>query len=272
MLETGNEITKQPRITLRIGNNSLTFAVADKTAVKGIAYENYTVKSGFSIAANLREAFQQSSLLTQEEYNRAQVMLAAPSMLVPIEEFDEDQIETLYRYTFATRSNTTVIRSVLPHQNAVALMAINTDLKTVIDDHYTDVLYMPVEQPVWNYMHHRSPISLYRQLYAYFHDGSLSIFAFNKNRFSFCNTYNGSHTQNSVYYILYVWKLLQMDAEKDELYIAGTPDQEDNLLEQLHRYLAKAYAVNAAAEFNRAPITDIKGITLDMVTLYMRGR
>ncbi len=272
MLETGNEITIQPRITLRIGNHSLAFAVADKTAVKGVAYETYTVKSGFSIAANLREAFRQSALLSREEYKRAQVMLAAPSMLVPIEEFDEDKNDALYRYTFVTQPNTTVIHCVLPQQNAVAIMGINKDLKMVIDDHYADVIYMPVEQPVWSYMHHRSPLSLHRQLYAYFHDESVGIFAFSKNHFTFCNTYNAKHIQDSIYYILYVWKLLQLDAEKDELFIACTPDQEDELLKQLRRYLTKAYAVNASAEFNRAPITEIKGIPLDMITLYTRGR
>lgn len=272
MLETGNEITRQPRITLRIGNHSLAFAVADKTAVKGIAYENYTVKSGISIAANIREAFRESSILSREEYKRAQVMLATPSMLVPIEEYDEDQKETLYRYTFASQPNTEILHCVLPYQNAVVLMPINKDLKAVIDDHYTDVVYMPVEQPVWNYMQHRSPVELNRQLYAYFHDENLSIFAFNKNHFSFCNTYNAKHIQDCVYYILYVWKLLQLDVEKDELFIAGAANNEEELLTQLRRYLAKAYAVNAPAEFNRAPITEIKGITLDMITLYMRGR
>ncbi len=272
MLETGNETTRQPRITLRIGYKSLAFAVADNTAIKGVAYETYTVKSGFSIAANLREAFRQSALLTRKGYDRAQVMLAAPTMLVPIEEFNEEQAEAMFRYTFVTQPNTTVIHCVLPQQNAVVLMAINTDLKAVIDDHYTNVIYMPVEQPVWNYMHHRSPVSLHRQLYAYFHDGSVGIFAFNKNRFSFCNSYNATRIQDCVYYILHVWKLLQMDAEKDELYIAGTLIDEDSLLQQLRRYLNKAYAMNIPAEFNRAPITDIKGITLDMVTLYMRGR
>ena len=86
---------KQPRMTLRISDTSLAFAIADKTAVKGVAYETYTVRSGISIAANLREAFRQSQLLSHPT-GRAQVMLSAPTMIVPVEEFDEAKAETLY--------------------------------------------------------------------------------------------------------------------------------------------------------------------------------
>lgn len=44
------------------------------------------------------------------------------------------------------------------------------------------------------------------------------------------------------------------------------------MMTSLHRYLHKAYTMSPSAEFNRAPITEIKGIALDVVTLYMRGR
>ena len=244
-------------MTLRISDTSLAFAIADKTAVKGVAYETYTVRSGISIAANLREAFRQSQLLSHPT-GRAQVMLSAPTMIVPVEEFDQ--------------ANTEVICSVLPQLNAVAIMAINRDLKAVIDDHYADVIYMPVEQPVWSYMHRRAETHLCRRLYAYFHDGCVSIFAFDKHRFRFCNTYSATRAQDSVYYMLYVWQQLQMDADKDELYIAGAPVDSDEMMTSLHRYLRKAYTMSPSAEFNRAPITEIKGIALDVVTLYMRGR
>ena len=72
--------------------------------------------------------------------------------------------------------------------------------------------------------------------------------------------------------MLYVWQQLQMDADKDELYIAGASVDSDEMMTSLHRYLRKAYTMSPSAEFNRAPITEIKGIALDVVTLYMRGR
>ena len=37
----------------------------------------------------------------------------------------------------------------------------------------------------------------------------------------------------------------------------------------LQKYLSKVTFINPKADFNRATITDIKGIPLDMVTLYL---
>lgn len=249
----------------------MVFAMADSTAVKGIDYEPYTAKSGMSVAANMREALRTSPLLARGG-QRAQVLIDSQAILVPIEEFDESQADALYRYTVVTPAADVVMHSVLPSLNCVALFAVNRDLRTVIDDRYADVRYLPVEQPVWGYMHRRSYTDGCRRLYAYFHDERLAVFAFDKNRFRFYNSYASTRIQDSAYYILYVWNLLHMDASRDELYVAGSMADADGLLTVLRCYLRKAYAISAPAEFNRAPITDIKGIALDMVTLYLKGR
>jgi hypothetical protein len=35
-------------------------------------------------------------------------------------------------------------------------------------------------------------------------------------------------------------------------------------------YVQKVFFINATAEFNRAPITEIKGIPFDLITLYIK--
>ena len=72
-------------MTLRISDTSLAFAIADKTAVKGVAYETYTVRSGISIAANLREAFRQSQLVG--------IMVVDDRLEVTVDGHDGDGIE-----------------------------------------------------------------------------------------------------------------------------------------------------------------------------------
>lgn len=271
MQETGNNTTKRPQMTLRVGSASLVFAMADNTAVKGLAYEPFTVKSGISMAANLREAFRTATLPGRESH-RVTVMIDSPVMQVPIEEFDAAQAEVLYSYTFTGKPGSTVMHSILPTLNAVALFEVNKDLKTVIDDHYAEARFIPVEQPVWNYLHHRSYTDLFRRMYAYFHDNKVSVFAFDKNRFKFYNCFDASHTADCAYYMLHVWKQLQLDSEKDELHIAGSHEDIEELRQTLRRYLRKVYCINPGAEFNRAPITEIKGIPLDLATLYLKGR
>lgn len=58
----GNNI-QQARLTIRVSRNTLSFSVVDREAEHQLIYEPYTVKSGVSMAANLRQAFKESTLL-----------------------------------------------------------------------------------------------------------------------------------------------------------------------------------------------------------------
>lgn len=137
---------RRPRLTIRIGQASLAFALPDEESENQVVYMPYTVRSGVSIAANLREAFKTEEQLT-EEWSRAQVMLDTPVVMIPLEDYyeqDQERNSTYYHHAITGHANDTVLTSVLPTLNAVALYAINKDLKLVLDDHFSDVRFMPV--------------------------------------------------------------------------------------------------------------------------------
>ena len=107
---TEKPITRHPhRVTLRLTDTTLAFAVADETAAGGLDYEPYVMKSGMSPAANLREAFIESRILGAG-FLHAQVLVDSPVLLVPLEEFDattpSPSITILSRGT-RTRSSST---------------------------------------------------------------------------------------------------------------------------------------------------------------------
>lgn len=259
----------EPRMTLRVAPGSLAFAIADTTSEAQIAFEPYVTKSGVSMAANLREAFKTSPLLLRQTTQRARVLLDSPYLVIPIEEYKEEDNETLYRHSFPDTEGSTVVSNVLPGLNSVVLFALNRDLKLVIEDHYRDVHFTCLMRPVWDYLHHRSFIGNRRKLYAYFHDNVLELFSYERNRFVFCNRYDARHTKDAAYFTLFVWKQLALDQMRDELFLVGDIPDKDNLLATLRTYVSVVVVINPSASFNRAPMTQIKGITFDIITTYL---
>ncbi len=259
---------KPHRMTIRVAKDSLAFAIADPLSDTQIAFEPYITKSGVSMAANLREAFKVSTLL-QRPTTRARVLVDSPTLIVPIEEYNEDCNETLYMHSFPNTEGCNIMSNVMPGLNSVALFALNRDLKLVVEDHYQDVRYTCLMRPVWDYLHHRSFIGNRRKLYAHFHDGVLELFSYERNRFVFCNRYNARHTKDAVYFILFVWKQLALDQMRDELFVVGDIPSKDNLLQALRMYVSVVIVMNPTANFNRAPLTQINGITFDLVTTYL---
>lgn len=272
MQETGNNaLVATTRLTVRVSSGTLSFSVLHGTAEKQVVYEPYLVRSGISMAANLREAFGQSELLLRG-YQRVQVMTDTPVLMVPIERFDENQLDILYNHAFSNQQSQEIIYTVMPNLNAVAVFSINKDLKLVFTDHFSDVRFHPLMQPVWNYLHNRSFTGNRRKLYAYFHDKKLEIFCFHQNRFKFVNSYEVTYPHDAVYFVLHVWKVLSYDARCDELHLAGNMPQQETMLEEMRRYVQNTYVINATAEFNHSPVTSIKGMPFDLITLYEKGR
>lgn len=271
MQETGNNIiTKKPRLTIRIGKHSLSFSALSAEAAEGITFEPYTVRSGISMAANLREAFKEIDIL-HSGWQRAMVLLDSPVIMIPIDEFNENQKDMLYHYAITGHEGEVVMSSVLPSLNAVAVYSINKDLKLVIDDNFSDVRFAHVCESVWNHLYRRSFTGIRQKLYAYFHDKKLDVFSFQQNRFKFTNSFDTDLAPDAVYFILNVWKQLSFDNKRDELHLVGELPDRDTLTKELHTFIQNVYVINPKAEFNRAPITAIKNIPYDLITNFVKS-
>lgn len=261
------------KMTIRIGKNTLSFAMLDTVnKEQPVVYEPYIVKGGISMAANLREAFKTADLMVVDT-RRVQVLLDTPSMLVPIEQFEEENLEAMFNHVFpASQEPRVVLFNVLPDLKSVCLFAINKDLRGVICDQFDDVQFIQAVTPVWRHLHQRSFTGHRNKLYGYFHNKRLDLFSFQQNRFKFCNAFDAGHANDALYFLLYVWRQLRLEAEHDELHVVGDIPEQEWLMQELKHFLQKAYIVNPAADFLQDPITRIGGMPYDLMTFLIKGR
>ena len=245
-----------------------------------VTYQPYDVKAGISMAANLREAFRTVLMLSNSPQDqRVMVMVDSPVLMVPIDLYEEQDKDTLYGHAFPDHSPLTthhspitVLSYVLPNLNCVALYSINRDLKQVLDEHYPQTRYLCVSAPVWNQLHQRSFTGVRSKLYGYFHDQRLEVISFQQNRFKFHNTFDAQRRADSLYFLLYIWRQLNLQQEHDELHLVGDIPEQEALMEELRQYLKRAYVINPAADYNRSPVTKIVSMPYDLMTLIVKGR
>lgn len=266
------QIQGKGRIVIRIGQHHLSFTSVDPMNIEApVTYEPYVVKSGMSLAANLREALK-SAGLQQMGIRKALVLLDAPVLLIPVEVFEESNMGQLYAHSFPSKEQQAMFYNVQPDLNTVAVYAKSKDVKTVLEDNFPDLRVMIASSPVWKHLHRRSFTGNRNKLYGYFHDQKLEIFAFQQNRFRFFNQFDTVRVHDSIYFLLYVWKQLVLDAAQDELHLVGELPDRDQLQQELGKYLQNVYVINPTAEFNRAPATQVKGMPFDLITLLTKGR
>lgn len=270
MSEIENNITdKKLRLIVRLGRSNMTFSVGDPQENGVLAYEPYEMNMGISMAANLREALKTSELL-QSGYKRVLVQMDSPVMLMPVDEYKTQDVETLYYHTFHHKGNEEVLAHQLMELNVMVVFSINKDLKLVIDDHFEDIRIQPLMCPVWTHLYRRTYASVRRKLYAYFHEKRMEVFSFQQNRFRFANTYKIVNAHDALYYLLYIWKLMGMDAQQDELLLIGDMPQAELLTDELAKYLRFYKVVNQADDFAQHHVlAERKDIPYDIKAIYL---
>lgn len=270
MQQTGNKIPsiKKPRLTIRVSRTSMMFSVPNVEAPQQVEFEPYEIKNGISPAANLRQAFLTSNLLRAKTL-RARLMIDEPALMIPIEEYSDNPADKLYSHSFTMPSGCSVAHNVVPELNTVAVYALNKDLKMVVTDHFDDVRYCTVAQPVYTHLYRNSFAAPWKKLYAYFHDDKMELMAFRQNRFRFINQFATTQAHDALYYIMAVWQTLGMNNEQDEIHLVGSVPEADFMVSQLRTFVQKAFVVNPVAHFNRSPLTRIEGMPFDLMCLYL---
>lgn len=270
MPETGkNQTTNGHRLTIRVGSGSLSFSLACPETEKLVAYEPYDVNNGISMAANLREALK-TLPFALEHRRRALVLLDTPVVFVPTDEFTEDTKKLIYTHTLTGQEGNAVLHSVLPALNAVAVYAVNRDLKLVIEDNFEDFKFSHTCIAVINRMYKHNFTGTGRKLFCHFNGHNINVYSFLQKRFKFANSYDAESTRDAIYFIMHVWQQLALNQQKDDLHIVGDVRERDMLTKELGKYIRNVCMINRNAEFNRSPIASIEGMPYDLVAHFMK--
>lgn len=265
-----NNDIRNPRLqmTIRMSRSAMSFAVGDPKTDGNIVYEPYEINGSISLSANLREAFDSVELL-RSGYKNALLLTDSTVMLVPQEEYVEGKAPSLYRYTIGGHEKDDIARAELPELNAIAVFAVSHDVRVVLQDHFENVNILPVILPVWHHLYRKAFTGSRQKLFAYFHDKRMNVFRFDHAHFRYANCFDCAHAHDALYYILYVWKLMGMDSNNDELYLVGDMPHADWLKENIGKYLSRAFAINESADFKQNAMAKRTDIPYDLKAMYL---
>lgn len=261
-----HNILRNNHLVIRAGNGTLAFLVPESDGTR--AFYQYPVKSGMSIAANLREAFKEQPYLNMP-FKKAVLMVNTPVILIPREDYEETEdfdAEAMYSSVLTGHKGEEKIIKELPQFEAMALYAVNKDLKMVVGDNCETVQVTSVMLPVWEHLYKRYYVNGdKRRVFAYFHDKCLDICCFEQRRIHFANVFDAQHAHDAVYFLLFAWKQLGMRQKEDELFIAGDIPDSHWLIEKIKTYIAQVNVISPSVSLNRSALSQIEGMPFDMM-------
>ena len=267
---TNESQAKEENLIIRIGIDTLSLAVVGEAASSLVSYEQTQLKSGLSATANLREAFHNSELL-QQPYTTVYIMTDTPTMLIPWDEYKANEAAALYDHTFTGCEQQLKISCTMPDLQTVAIFSIERELKNIIDEHFSNKHFLPICLPLWRHLNQRGNSRERQRLYGYLHGDRLEVFRFNQNRFKFCNSFAASQAQDALYFLLYVFRQLAMDASRDEIFVIGDIPRKKWLTDNLHEYVKNVIPADAS-DLGLTPSQRWQQIPLDMLAIINIGK
>ncbi len=256
-----------PKFIIRTTDASIAFALLDE-GEKGVEYKLYDTNRGMSIAANLREAFLSEPLLKREN-GRIVVTVDAPVLLIPIDDYDENQAEEQYKYAFPDTENVVVYGTELPALKTIATFAVNKDLVVVLSDHFTELHFEPIMAHLWDFLMRRNEASPTKKMYLYFHEGKMEVCSFLRRRFTFANTFKAESEKDITYFTLGAWQQINAKGDKDELIMCGRIPQKDVLSKELGQYIERISCIDPATEFDKALFSKAENMPLDLMMQFL---
>lgn len=244
-------------LCIRISTEHFTYALYNASKDPAFYYLNYPTDYKISLTANLRSIAQECEC-THHTFQQTQILLAnVPFCIIPTEIFKTELSECLFHGCMPEENNQTILHLNLPKCNVEMLYGIDKTFYQQLQELYPDAHIYPAAYPIMEYLHERSLLNERKKIYVYIHERKMDIYVFENGQFLLYNTFHYTQNDDAMYYILYIWKQLGLDQEKDELYFIGNILHKEYMQENLHRFIKQISFIYPTAEFKRAEYTKI---------------
>lgn len=179
-----------------------------------------------------------SGHVTSHTYAQVQLVSHAPSTYVPVELFRRSDIASVYRLTFSSikLNNSDVRHRILPGMDVVELFSLNQMLVQVLTDLYPQATICGragqlICQAVEN---DRRMGGADPRMHVYVEGRELHVCVLAGSQLRFACTYQADTVADRVYYLMAVWRNLQLDVQKT---VCLLNEEGKPLVEELRNYI-----------------------------------
>ena len=228
--------SEQYILSIRLSADGFSFSIHHPQN-EDVSYTSYAVNSSYSMTANVKKM-----LATTEElgrsYQTVNVLIDTPRFtLVPFDLFEDEQTEEFFHLNFPKKGNETILCNIVGKNNVALLFGVDKHTHQLLAEQFPQARIFASISPLLEHFHTRSRENDTKNLYVHFHASQMDVFAFDKGKLLLTNTFQCKQTPDKVYYMLYIWQQLGFSQEKDQLWLAGNIEAEEELMTELNKFI-----------------------------------
>ncbi|MEE0521884.1 MAG: DUF3822 family protein [Bacteroidaceae bacterium] len=259
-------------LSIRVCSNGLSFCIYSPGQEQPFDYREVDVNHTISLAANLKDVLMHDDMLRQG-YQRVNVLVSVPHFTtMPVVAFQKEDVRSFYELTFPKDKSAHVSYNVLRRSGIAIVFGMDRNVYQLIIDDFPRARFYASASTLIEFLSERSMLDRGKSMYVYLHEKEMTLYAFDRGRMLFVNTFDVASVNDMQYFILSVWKELLFDQVEDSLCLVS--DIEDGALllsEKIKYFLQNVSIINRNDDFKNKLTMGNGLIPYDLQTLLVCG-
>ena len=228
MQVTGSNLHNTYRLSIRLFSDGFSLSIL-YTSDNSLVQKEDVTADGKTPLYQLLEKTLRRPHLTEYTFQSVELLVLSPSTCVPLEYFRREEVFPLYNLTFPSLkvSKAEVHYQILPSLEVVELFSLNQQIRQTVQDIYPDVEIVSLEgraiETIANTDRKLQDSDIH--FYAMIAPRNMLICCFKEQHLHFATTYAVDNDADRIYYIMGVWKNLQMNEDTQPLYLNNASDE-----------------------------------------------
>ena len=270
MITTHAKADVSHTLTIRINRYGVAFADYSPFSREVPRFEWFEIANNTSQASALKKNLEASELASCE-YRHVEVLIESPYTLVPLSEFSEDEVEEVFHFNFNSIRDASVHYDILPTLGAALIYGADTLTESLLEKHFSDIRIYCTGTGLIRHFMERCRVCNYSKIFAYIHDHCLELVIFKNGKLHLANRYHVETLDDICYFTLLAFNQLQLNNDTDEIFVvADKREEQEEAITRLQQFVPNVYPINPGGEFNRHPLTRIKGLAYDQLVFMLR--
>lgn len=259
--------SEQYTLSIRLSTDGFSFSIYNPILENSLSFIPQTIKPALSMAANVKEILKEAEVM-QYTYKCINVLQVSKRFtLIPIELFEEEQGDSFFYHNHPKLENEQILYNTLRKANVAVAFSIDKSSYQQIEEHFPSVRFYSQASPLIEHFAGKCRLGNSKKMYTYIRKNSLDVFCYDRGRLLLANSFSGQQIEDRIYYLLYIWKQLNYNQERDELHLVGMLENKEELTTELKKYIRQVFIINPKAELNYPNQTHINNIPFDLQVL-----
>lgn len=236
--------SEQYTLSIRLCTDGFSFSIYNPIQNVRSTLSEKTPNPSLSLTANLKTAFQESEFLSYT-YKRVNILMASRRFtLVPLELFEDEQAEILFYHNHLKRENEKICTNLLRKNSIAIIFGIDKSTWQFLNECYPDARFYSQTSPLIEYFSAKSKLGNSKKMYVSMRNDEMDIYCYERGRLLLANSFECQQTADRIYYLLYIWKQLNFNQERDELHLAGLLTAKETLTQELRKFILQVFIMN----------------------------